>query len=136
MRARGGGVARACRGFSLIEAIVFIIVVGLMAAALAVSFGGPLRSSPQAGELDRMAELTQQRMELILAQRRAAGFAAFADPCVPGPGPAACTIPAGYTVTSSIATGWGGDPASYKTVTVAVTGSTSSTSTSALVANY
>lgn len=130
------GAPRGSSGFSLIEAIVFIVVVGLMMAALAVAFGGPLRTSGQAGELDRMAELTQQRMELILAQRRAAGFAAFVDPCVPGPGPAACTIPAGYIVTSSIATGWGGDPASYKVVTVSVTGTSSSTSTMALVGNY
>ena len=133
MRTRG---PRRSRGFSLIEAIVFIVVIGLMAAALAVSFAGPLRGSPRAGELDRMAELTQQRMELILAQRRAAGFAAFADPCVPGPGPAACTAPAGYTVTSSIATGWGGDPASYKVITVSVVAPGSSISTSALVGNY
>jgi hypothetical protein len=82
-----------------------------------------------------MAELTQQRMELILAQRRAAGFAAFADPCVPGPGPAACTVPAGYTVTSSIAAGFG-DPANYKVITVAAAGATSTLSTSALVGNY
>lgn len=127
---------RRSRGFSLIEAIVFIVVVGLMAAALAVSFAGPLRSSPRAGELDRLAELTQQRMELILAQRRAAGFAGFTDPCNPGPGPAACTAPTGYTVTASIATGWGGDPASYKVVTVSATGPASSISTSALVGNY
>lgn len=124
------------RGFSLIEAIVFIVVVGLMLAALAVAFGGPLRVSGQAGELDLMAELTQQRMELILAQRRAAGFAAFADPCVPGPGPAACTAPAGYTVTAGIASGFGADPTSYKVVTVGVTGPTSTISTAALVANY
>ena len=131
------GAARASRGFSLIEAVVFIVVVGLMMAALAVAFGGPLRTSGQAGELDRLAELTQQRLELILAQRRAAGFDAFTDPCVPGPGPAACTIPAGYTVTSSIAAGWGGDPASYKVITVSVTGtSMSATSTVALVGNY
>lgn len=127
---------RRSRGFSLIEAIVFIIVVGMMAAALAVSFAAPLRSSPRAGELDAMAELAQQRMELILAQRRAAGFAAFADPCVPGPGPAACTAPAAYTVTSSVATGWGGDPASYKVITVSVVGPASSISTNALVGNY
>lgn len=135
MRRRHGRYARACRGFSLIEAIIFIVVTGVMVAALAVAFGGTLRSSPQAGVLDRLAELTQQRMELILAQRRAAGFAAFADPCVPGPGPAACTVPAGYTVTSSIAGGWT-DPANFKVVTVAVTGGSSTVSTSALVANY
>ena len=114
---------------------MFIVVTGVMVAALAVAFGGALRSSPRAGELDLMAELTQQRMELILAQRRAAGFAAFADPCVPGPGPAACAVPAGYTVSSSIAAGWS-DPANYKVVTVAVTSPASSISTSALVANY
>lgn len=126
---------RRARGFSLIEAIVFIVVVGVMAAALAVAFGGTLRGSPQAGELDRMAELIQQRMELILAQRRAAGFAAFADPCVPGPGPAACAAPGGYTVTSGIAPGWT-DPANFKVITVSVTGPTSGISASALVANY
>jgi Tfp pilus assembly protein PilV len=127
---------RASRGFSLIEAIVFIVVTGLMVAALAVAFGAPLRRAPQAGELDRMAELTQQRMELILAQRRSAGFAAFTDPCVPGPGPAACTIPTGYSLSSSIASGWGGNPTAYKVVTVSVTGATSSLSTSALVGDY
>ena len=126
----------ASRGFSLIEAIIFIVVVGLMVAALAVAFGATLRRAPEAGELDRMAELTQQRMELILAQRRSAGFAAFADPCVPGPGPAACSIPAGYTLSSSIATGWGGNPTSYKVVTVSASGATSSLSTSALVGDY
>lgn len=135
MSPRDGRAPRACRGFSLIEAIVFIVVTGVLVAALAVAFGGVLRSAPAAGELDLMAELTQQRMELVLAQRRAAGFAAFVDPCVPGPGPAACTPPAGYTVTSSIAAGWS-DPANYKVVTVAVTGATASISTSALVANY
>ena len=130
-----GGRRRACGGFSLIEAIVFIVVVGLMLAALAVAFGGPLRTSDRAGELDKLAELTQQRMELILAQRRAAGFAGFADPCVPGPGPAACTVPAGYTVTSAIAAGFG-DPANYKVVTVSAVGASATLSTLALVGNY
>lgn len=136
MRSPGPGAKRSSRGFSLIETIVFIVVVGLMMAALAVAFGGPLRTSPRAGELDLMAELTQQRMELILAQRRAAGFAAFADPCVPGPGPAACTAPAGYTVSASIAAGWGATPASYKVVTVSVVGPASSITTSSLVGDY
>jgi hypothetical protein len=74
-------------------------------------------------------------MELILGQRRAAGFAAFADPCVPGPGPSVCTPPAGWTVASSIVAGWGGDPTNYKVVTVSVTGPIPLTAT-ALVANY
>ncbi len=127
--------AAASRGFSLIEAIVFIVVLGVLLAALVVALGSSLRNSPQAGQLDLAAEIAQQRMELILAQRRAAGFAAFTDPCVPGPGPAVCAPPPGYTVTSSIAAGWGGDPANYKVVTVDVAG-TSATTATALVANY
>ena len=119
-------------GFSLIEVIVFIVVLGVLAAGLVVAFSSPLRNSPQAGRLDLVAELAQQRMELILAQRRAVGFAAFVDPC---PGPAICTPPTGYTVTSSIVAGYGGDPTNYKVVTVNVSGPSPVTAT-ALVANY
>ncbi|MBC7623743.1 MAG: hypothetical protein H7232_10180, partial [Aeromicrobium sp.] len=65
-------------------------------------------------------------------QRRAAGFAAFADPC---PGPAICTPPTGYTVTSNIVAGYAADPSNYKIITVSVSGTAAITVT-ALVANY
>lgn len=122
-------------GFSLIEAIVFIVVLGVMLAALVTTLGSNLRLTPPAGQIDMAAELAQQRMELIVGQRRAAGFAAFTDPCIPGPGPAACTPPAGYAVTSSIASGYGGDPVNHKVVTVSVSGTGSATAT-ALLSNY
>ncbi len=125
-----GGQYRA-GGFSLIELIVFIVVLAILLAGLLVAFGSPLSKSPEAGQLDMAAELAQQRMELILAQRRSTSFAAIADPC---PGPAVCTPPAGYTVTASIVPGFG-DPANYKIITVNVTGLTAITAT-ALVANY
>lgn len=125
---------RQAAGFSLIEAIVFIVVVAVLLAGLVAALSSNLRSSPRAGELDLASELAQQRMELILAQRRAAGFAAFTDPCVPGPGPAECTPPAGYTVTASVAGGWT-DPARYKVVQVTVGGAGDATATS-LVADY
>jgi len=119
-------------GFSLIEAVVFIVVLAVLLSGLVVALTSSLRSSPTAGQIDLASELAQQRMELILAQRRAVGFAGFADPC---PGPAACTPPAGYTVTASIAAGWGGDPTNYRVITVTVTG-TGATSATAVVANY
>ncbi len=131
----GRRAVRACRGFSLIEAVVFIVVLGVLLAALVAALGSNLRNAPTAGRIDLAAEIAQQRLELILAQRRAAGFAAFTDPCVPGPGPAVCTPPAGYTVASSIVAGWGADPVNYKVVTVDVTGAWT-TSASALVASY
>lgn len=131
-RGRRGG----CAGFSLIEVVVFIVVLGVLLAGLVAAFSSPLRSSTRAGELDLVAELAQQRMELILAQRRAAGFAPLADPCVPGPGPAVCVPPPGYSVASSIAAGWGGDPSNFKVVTVSVTGPSTTASSAALVGNY
>ncbi len=126
---------RRSAGFTLIEAIVFIVVAGVLTAGLVVALVAPLRGTAEVGQLDRAAELVQSRMELILGQRRAAGFAAFADPCMPGPGPAICTPPAGYAVSSSIVTGWGADPANFKVITVTVSGPTSLTAT-ALVADY
>jgi type II secretory pathway pseudopilin PulG len=119
-------------GFSLVEAIVFIVVLAVLLASLMVSFNSSLRLSPQAGQIDVATELAQQRMELVLAQHRAAGYAAMTDPC---PGPAACTATAGYTVTSSVAAGFAGDLANYKVITVDVTGTGTARAT-ALVANY
>jgi type II secretory pathway pseudopilin PulG len=128
---------RTTSGFSLIEVVVFIVVIGVLAAGVVVTMGSSLRGSSQAAQTDTAAEIAQLRMELILAQRRVAsvGFAGLADPCVPGPGPAVCTPPTGYAVTSSIVSGWGADPVNYKVVTVSVTGLFSTTAT-ALVANY
>jgi type II secretory pathway pseudopilin PulG len=115
-----------------VEVVVFIVVVGVLLAGLVTAFSSSLRSSPLAGELDLVAELAQQRLELILAQRRAAGFTALADPCTPGPGPAACVPPAGYTVASSIAAGSG----ATKVITVNVTGPSTSADGAVLVGNY
>jgi len=114
---------------------VFIVVAAVLTAGLVVALVAPLRSTAEVGSLDRAAELAQTRVELILGQRRAAGFAAFADPCLPGPGPAVCTPPAGFAVTSSIVTGWGADPVNYKVITVTVTGPVALSAT-ALVADY
>lgn len=125
---------RAAGGFSLVEAIVFIVVVAVLLAGIVVALGTGLRSSPRAGEIDLAAELAQQRMELILAQRRSAGYAAFADPCSPGPGPSECLPPPGYAIASGIAPGGGAGPG-YKVIRVDVTGPSEASAT-ALVSNY
>ena len=118
-------------GVSLVEVIIFTVIVAVLAAGLFGAFANSMRGAPQAGQTDTAAEIAQLRMELILAQRRAVGFAAFADPC---PGPTVCTPPTTYGVSSNIVTGWGGDP-NYRVITVTVTGPFTVTTT-ALVANY
>jgi len=122
----------ASRGFTLIELIIFIVIVSIMGVALMSAFSITTRGTPEAGQLTQATQLAQERMELVMAQRRIAGFAAFADPC-PGPA-AACTPPAGYNVTTTIAPNWSGD-ANYKQITVNVTGTGSATVTS-IVAKY
>ncbi len=130
----GHGAVFRARGFSLIELVIFIVIVSIMGVALLASFSVTTRSSPDAGQMTQATQLAQERIELILAQRRAAGFAAFVDPCTFGTPPAACTSPAGYTVTAAIAPNWNGDT-NYRVVTVTVTGTMAATVTS-LVANY
>ena len=122
-------------GVSLVEVIIFTVIVAVLAAGLFGALANSMRGAPQAGQTDTAAEIAQLRMELILAQRRAVGFATFADPCQPGPGPAAYTPPTSYGASSTIVAGWGGDPLNYKVITVTVTGPFTVTTT-ALVANY
>ena len=127
------GVA-SMRGFSLIELVIFIVLVSIMGVALLASFSVTTRSTPDAGQVTQATQLAQERIELILAQRRTAGFAAFVDPCTFGTPPAACTAPAGYTVTAAIAPNWNGDT-NYRVITVTVSGTMATTAT-VLVANY
>ncbi len=121
-------------GFSLIEAVVFIVVIGVLMAGLTTALVSPLRTSPTAGQIDLATEIAQQRMELILGQRRATSFATFVDPCLAAP-PAICTPPAGYAVAVNIAGNWLGGDTNYRVITVNVTGTFAVTAT-ALVANY
>ena len=129
-------------GFSLIELVVFITVIGILAAAISTAFSTALRQQGNTSDVATSAvQLAQERMELILAQRRAQGFEAFTtttfDPCtwaVPSTQPVCTVIPAGYTVGATFTDNWSGDT-NYKVVDVTVTGPTQASLT-ALVANY
>jgi MSHA pilin protein MshD len=147
--------SRACRGVSLVELVVFIVITGIVAAALIAGMAAAVRSAPVPRAMHQGLQLAQGRMELILAQRSLpAGFAGFTaatfDPCAP-PGGAqeACLAPAVYTATACFYTGAGtcgfgaantcqsGD-VNYKCVRVRVTGPDGSTLAlvDAMVANY
>ncbi len=129
------------RGFSLIELLIFIMVVGLMGVALFSAFSAALLGAGERERSVRSAQLAQERLELILAQKHAVGFAGFGaanfDPCISAPPAthATCSaIPAGYVVTTNLAGAWGGD-ANYKVITVTVSGR-GNAQLSALVADY
>ena len=145
---------RACRGVSLVELIVFIVVTGIVAAALIAGMAAAVRTAPVPRVMHQGLQLAQGRMELILAQRKRLGFSGFTsatfDPCQP-PGGAqeACLAPAAYATTACFYTGAGtcgfgaantcqsGD-VNYACVRVRVTGSDGTTLAlvDAMVANY
>ena len=134
-------ITRRQSGYNLVELVIFIVIMGIIGTALFSGFNSALLGS-SASELgaDPM-QLAQERMELILGQKRRLGFAAFDnntfDPCTSTPAStqAVCTtIPAGYAVSAVLTPDWGGDT-DYKVITVSVTGPGQATLT-ALVANY
>ncbi len=126
------------RGFSLIELIIFILVMSILSTALFSVFSTALRGPAQVSGTIQAMQLAVERMELVLPQRQALGFATFddpaADPCQMGSAQPACDIPAGFVVTSIVDPDWGGD-ANYKVITVSVSGTATATLT-ALVADY
>lgn len=68
---------RSERGFTLIEVIVFIIVIGLFAGML-VPFTVGHRGSPSASLAQKGIDLAQAELEQTVAQKRANGFGALA----------------------------------------------------------
>jgi len=136
-----GCAANSQAGYSLIEVLIFIVIMGIVGSALFSGFTTALLGSTTSDSGAVPMQLAEERMELILAQKAVLGFAAFTassfDPCTATPAsnqPVCTTIPTGYSVNSTLATNWGGDN-NYKVITVSVTGSGQATLT-ALVANY
>lgn len=107
------------QGFSLIELIVLIVVVGIITTGITTSYMTSLRNSGRPHEIEVAAQLAQERMEIIIAQKRLKGFSSTADLC---PGPSVCTLPSGYTIPAPvISANYLGD-SNYKQLTVTVNG--------------
>lgn len=114
-----GAARQACAGFSLIEVIVFTVVLGVVASSMLLPMTTALRQQPQSMQQGIAVELAHERMDLILADRHFRGFAHFSDPCERITG--LCQAPSGYTLRATITPGWQGD-ARYKQIRVEVTG--------------
>jgi Tfp pilus assembly protein PilE len=119
-------ILRRTSGVTLVELVAFIAIAGLMAAILSSSLGETLRDTDESQEFAAAVALAQERMELILGQRRKSGlvFSSFADPCPNAT--QACSTLTGYTVTSAIANNssecTGTATADCRKITVTVTG--------------
>lgn len=132
---------RRMAGLSFIELILFIIIIGLLAAGLLAGFNRALTGTASLNSQNQAYRLAEERMELILPQRDQLGFAGFTtatfDPCTSAPAStqAACTSwPTGFNVSASLQNNWLGD-SGYQVITVNVTGPATS-QLQALVGDY
>lgn len=71
------------RGFTLIEIVVFIVVLGFLGGVL-IPFTVSLRGSSQPTSTQQALALAQAELEQAVAQRRASGFAGVTAGCTPG----------------------------------------------------
>ncbi|MCG3112479.1 MAG: type II secretion system GspH family protein [Candidatus Manganitrophus sp. SB1] len=111
------------RGFTLIEIVVFIVVLGFLGGVL-IPFTVSLRGSSQPTSTQQALALAQAELEQAVAQRRASGFAGVTAGCTLGlmPSPAftctrtVCYVPAGNLNDTTC----GPTPTDYKRVEVTI----------------
>jgi len=103
------------RGFSLIELVMVIAILAVSTLGVMSALRINVLSLNDTASASVATRLAQERMELILGNKRALGFATLADPC---PTAAVCVAaPANYGVTSTI----GPIAANARTINVRVT---------------
>jgi len=83
------------RGATLVEMIMFIVIMGVVVAGLVTGLSTALRSAPQSKLMTEALGLAKERMELIRAQRARLGFSGFSattyDICSAGSTHPACS---------------------------------------------
>ena len=119
---------RVYQGQTLIELLVFIVVIGIVLAASISTFQTVLRYNNRPGTILVASQLADARMNIIIQHRRVNGFSNISDPCSSG-SMAACAglntfaMNGGYVVSSTISAVSNG----AQTVTVTVNGAGNAT---------
>ncbi|WP_376695281.1 type II secretion system protein [Wenzhouxiangella sp. EGI_FJ10305] len=120
---------RAQAGLTLLEMILFIVVLGVAGVALLSTLSAPLTGAGEQTRALTAAQVVQARMELVLGQKRKAGYPedvsdckAALDPC-PGATLSACALPAGWSEPAVSCEAWNANPTDeYVVVVVSAAG--------------
>ena len=105
------------KGFTLIELIIFIIILGILSVGIFAAFNQVLAKAQNPEIIVKTTLLAKGRMNLILGEFKAKGFSAT-DPCSSGGPVSICNLPSGYTASSSITS----VPTNEKNILVTVNG--------------
>lgn len=110
-------------GFTFIEVIAFVLVIGIIAAGLLNGLNQSLRYTNQPDQILASQYLANARMQIILMNRAINGYTTLSDPCTTTPALAICTPLATFASNNSLSVGTptisGANP---KLVSIAVSG--------------
>lgn len=121
------------QGFTLIEVILFIIITGLLASTLLLSFYTSLQKMPALHQNMIATQTARRCMDWIIGQRRMNGFSTITCPSTTTP--TFCTAPSGYTISTNITCTTINSDTNYKTITITISGA-GDAKLSTLLANY
>lgn len=128
------------KGFTLVELIVFIVVMALLASSILIGYLTILRHTPKIGQQMTATQTAVSCVEWYLGQRYTKGFNFNSQSC---PGGADTTVPAycsnllqtGYTLSTNVSCMTIDSDPNHKLITVTVGGNAQAT-LSLLVADY
>ena len=114
---------RRLRGFTLIELIVALVIIGFATFALFKMFRETMPRAPTPAQITQAAQCAQERMELILGRRWVLGYASIAlDPSVATTCPANANLSVAVTGANALVAWTAVDNATtrYRLITVTV----------------
>lgn len=95
------------QGVSLIELIIFIVVLGILGSSILIAFVVALEQTPDIQRISRATEIADSRMAFVLSQL-SQDFNLTTDPCGTLPVPTGlsdiCDVPSGYAITTTLTT--------------------------------
>lgn len=122
------------QGFTLIELVIFILIVGLLAAGILASYNTSLRGTARLKYQTSATGYAMKCLEWFLGQRYLKGFDNIScNTTVPN----FCNVPSGFTITTNVVcTTYNNDTNNYKTIITEVGGDLGNENISLIIANY
>ena len=79
-------------GFTLIELVIFTLIVGVLGSTMWVGYQEIIQHSGEMSKTIKATQYAEGRLELLLQQKRHYGYAVFTDPCDTNPTFGVCAV--------------------------------------------